>query len=57
MFNRNGIGFCLLRTLEIFCRGRDPEVGGDDSSVAIENSLSAIVHLFCVIIMTITYKM
>ena len=54
MFNRNGIGFCLLRTLEIFSRGRDPEVGGDDSSVAVENSLSAIVHLFCVNIINIT---
>ena len=31
MHVRSGIGLCVLRMLEIFSRGREPEVEGDDS--------------------------
>ena len=48
IFNRIGIGFCVLRMLDIFPRAVD----GDENRFVV-----AIVHLFCVIIMTITYKM
>ena len=49
--------FCVLRRLEAFSRGCEPEVEGRCClSSEITASNSAIVHLVCVIIMFTIYK-
>ena len=57
-FQRIGSDFCVPRRRNIFPRGHEPEVDGQQRlSSEITTRKSTTVHLVCVIIMYTIYKM